>query len=137
MARLTGKDLAFTLGGTSIGAARNWELTDEMVSADATVAGDAVNSVEKLRTNWNVRFSGLLTVATPYVIPSISGASSLVGTSMAFVAKVVTADTNGLATGTGLLNSINIRAAHEDMVEISGEVIANGAALTYDLSPAT
>jgi hypothetical protein len=135
--RRTGADGVITVavdGGSAvaIGAMRSWEVTYEQGTVDSTAAGDTVDRVEPIRKRWTARFEGLLPVASPYVFPS-----TMLGVACAFVGKILSSDTNGLVIGTGLGVNLEIGSPHDNMVTIRGEIVANGADLTFDLSPAT
>jgi len=132
MAKRTGKDLAFTIGGTAVALMREWSLDDDDVNVESTAAGDDTVDRDSLRGDYTVQFKGLLEIAAPYVIPS-----GVRGTKVAWVGKIIDSDTNGIASSTGLVTKFSIKAPYDNVVEISGEIKAAGTAVSYDLSPAS
>lgn len=137
MADRDGGALAFSIGGVTVPRVRRWSFEETDVDVDSTAGGDAVVKANSLRQNYTVEYEALLNVASPYVLPGGTGASTtLVGTSVAWVARLVSGDTNGIAASTGKVNRFRIEAAYDQMVAVSGTIGANGTAVTYDTTPA-
>jgi hypothetical protein len=133
MARRTGKDGNVLLGAgpTIVPALREWTYREGTRSVDATAAGDDWDDTEALRGNFEVTFRSLLEIAGTYVIP----AQGIRGTKAAFVLEVLDTDANGLISGTGLVEEIQVTTPHDGMVEITGRIVTGGTAPTWDLSP--
>lgn len=130
MAKRTGADLAFTIATVAVSASRSWSVEDQDVAADTTAAGDPMMDSESLRGDYTVEYEALLTVASPYIL---SGAVR--GTKVAWAAKIVAADLNGIVSSTGRVDRFRIAAAYDGVVTIQGTIRAAGTALTYDPSP--
>lgn len=132
MAKRTGKDLAFTIGGTAIAVARGWSVEDNDVDVETTAAGDATVDRDSLRGDYTVEWDALLEIATPYVLPT-----TVRGTKVAWAAKIISSDANGLAASTGKVKRFRVEAQYDGAVKTSGTIEAAGTAITYDLTPAT
>lgn len=138
MADRDGGLLALSIGGTVVPRVRRWSFEETDVDVDSTAGGDAVVKANSLRQNYTLEYEALLNAVSTYVLPGGTAASTtLVGSSVAWVAKLVSTDTNGIATSTGKINRFRIEAAYDQMVAISGTIGANGTAITYDTTPAT
>lgn len=133
MAKLTGKDLAFLIGGTAVAVARNWSLEDNSVNVESTAAGDDTVDRDHLRNDHTAEFDALLEIASPYVLTG----QSVIGTKVAWVGKVVDSHTNGIVSSTSLMTRYRIEAAYDGMIQVSGTLQAAGVPLTWDTSPAT
>lgn len=137
MADYDGGLLSFSIGGVLVPRVRRWNFEQNDVDVDATAGGDTVVKANSLRTNYTVEYEALLEVASPVVIPGGSGASTtLVGTSVAWIGRLVSSHTNGIVASTGKINRFRIEASHDGMVAISGTIGANGTVVTYDTTPA-
>jgi predicted secreted protein len=132
MAKRTGKDLNFLLGGTAIAVARGWTYEENDVDVDTTAAGDAWMDRESLRGDFTVDWNALLEVASPYVLPT-----TVRGTKTTFSCELIGADVNGIVAGTAKVNRFRIEAAYDGAVQTSGTLNCAGTAPTFDLSPAT
>jgi hypothetical protein len=132
MARRDGGLCAFLANSVAVSALHGWTYTDTDVNVNATAAGDVWEDNNSLRGKFVVEADAFLDVANPYVIPN-----ALRGTKVAFVCKVLTADTNGIVSGTMLVDEFRIEAAFDDMIKIHIRGITAGVAPTWDLSPAT
>jgi hypothetical protein len=133
MARRTGKDGNVLLATVIMPALREWSYREGTRSVDATAAGDDWDDTEALRGNFEVNARALLEIATPYVIT----ASSIRGTKAAFVLEVLDTDANGLISGTGLVEEVQVTTPYDGMVEITVRIVTGGTAPAWDLSPAT
>lgn len=129
MAKRTGKDLAFTLGGVVLKVARGWSVEDNDVDVETTAAGDATVDRDSLRGDYTVEWDALLEIASPYVIPS-----ALRGTKAVWAARVVAGDTNPIANSTGKVKRFRVEAQYDGAVKTSGTIEAAGTALTWTLT---
>ncbi len=132
MAKRTGKDLAFSIGGVTVAVMRDWDLETNDVDVESTAAGDATVDRDSLRSDFTVNFNALVEIASPYVL---AGQASL-GSKVAFVGRIVAADTNGIVAGTAKLSRLRIGGAYDGLFTWAGTLIAAGTALTWDLTPA-
>ena len=132
MAKRTGADLALTIATVAIAAMRSWSLEDQDVNVDTTAAGDAMVDRESTRGDYTLEWESLLAIATPYVLTG-----NVRGTKVAWAAKVVAADLNGIVASTGLVDRFRIAAAYDGVVSIQGTIRASATPLTYDTSPAS
>jgi hypothetical protein len=137
MADVDGGTLSFSIGGVLVPRVRRWSFEQTDVDVDSTAGGDTVMKRNSLRTDYTVEYEALLFVASPYVLPGGTAASTtLVGTEVAWVARVIGAHTNGIAISTGKIGRFRIEASYDGMVAISGTIGGNGVAVTYDTTPA-
>lgn len=137
MADLDGGTLSLSIGGTLIPRVRRWSFEQTNVDVDSTAGGDTVMKRNSLRTDYTVEYEALMESAAPIVLPGGTGASTtLVGSSAAWVARVVGAHTNGIAISTGLIGRFRIEASFDGMIAVSGTIVGNGTAVTYDTTPA-
>jgi hypothetical protein len=129
MAKRTGKDLAFLIGGTAIKVARGWSVEDNDVDVETTAAGDATVDRDSLRGDYTVEWDALLEIAAPYVIPS-----AVRGTKAAWSAKIISGDTNPIASSTGKVKRFRVEAQYDGAVKTSGSIEAAGVALSWVLT---
>lgn len=138
MADVDGGTLSLSIATVLIPRVRRWSFEQTDVDVDSTAGGDTVMKRNSLRTDYTLEYEALLEVASPYVLPGGTGASTtLVGTSVAWAARVIGSHTNGIAVSTGKIGRFRIEAAYDGMVAISGTINANGTAVTYDTTPAS
>ena len=133
MARLTGKAGAASLAAATV-VLTGWELEVSSSNVTTTAAGDPSTDRAHLRNDWRATVRALLSVTPPYDVHL-----DLVGTEVALVLKILAADTNGIFSDTGLVESARINHPHDGGTELEVTVISSdGAALgTYDESPAS
>jgi hypothetical protein len=131
MAKRGTGNLAILIGGTVVPVGRGWTYEETSVNWDSTASGDGVMDRESLRKDFTVDYRALIEVANPYVLPG-----DVVGTKVAFACELISTDTNGIKSGTALVDSFRIEATYDGGAEISGRLIAAGTAPATDTSPA-
>src|SRR6478752_71259 len=130
MAKRTGKDLAFLISSTALRVQRNWSVEDTDEDVVTTAAGDPVVDRDSLRGDHTVEASGLLEIASPYLIPN-----TVRGTKTAWAAKIQSADANGIVSGTSKVKRFRISAAYDGVVETAITLEAAAVDLSWDLTP--
>lgn len=133
MARLTGKAGAATIGGAAV-VLTGWEYEASSSNVETTAAGDTATDRVHLRGDWRATVRALLAVTPPYDVHT-----DLVGTEVALVLKILSGDTNGIVSDTGLVESARINHAHDAGTELEVVVVSSdGSAMpTYDETPAS
>lgn len=132
MASITGKAGAVTIAAAGVtGKVREWSLELDAKTVDDTAMGDTWQSQVGLTNSWKASFTAIM--------PTGSGADfypASLGTDVAITLKRVSADTNPVFSGTGILKSIRLRAPAEDLMtyELTVECSA-GTAPTFDTTP--
>jgi hypothetical protein len=129
MAKLTGKDLAFTLAGVAISVPRGWSYEETDVDVDSTAAGDAWMDRDSLRGDFTVEVNALVQIATPYVLPT-----AIRGTKVAFTGKTVSSHTNNIISGTAKVGRFRIEGAYDGLFQIAVTLNAAGTAPTITLT---
>ena len=133
MARLTGKAGAATVGGSAV-VLTEWTYEESSENVKTTAAGDTYTDRAHIRKDWKATITGRIATTPPY-----DSFIDTAGTEVAMVLKVLSGDTNGLVTDTGLVERVNWVHPHDDAVEISIDIISSdgSAGPTLDESPAT
>lgn len=118
----------FTVEGTALGAARNYTLTLNQATIDATTDDDsrwADNIVG--RRDWSIDIDALYVdtdAAQIYLEEHLTAAKPAV------VTIVFTTPSSRTYGGTGIVTSITLTSAYEDAVTYSVSIVGDGAIVT-------
>ena len=144
MAKRVGATLSFLMATNTvttptsvvaISVMRGWTYEETDVDVETTAAGDTYVDRDTLRGDFEINFNALLQIASPYVIRGAE-ATTLRGQKVLFSGKILTADTNGIVSGTAKFDSFRIEGRHDGTFEISGRMRSAGTAPTWNLTPA-
>lgn len=133
MARITGKAGAATIGAATT-VLSGWTYEAKSANIESTAAGDVATGRTHLRLDWTATIRMKLNVTPPYDVHT-----DLVGTEVAIVLKMLTSDSNGIVSDTGLITKAQIVHNHDGDTELEVEVMSSdsSAGPTYDESPAS
>lgn len=128
---LTGKDGVFTAAGGAVnGKLIEVNVEDTGNNVVTTGAGDGYVTREPLTKDWKVTGTFRL-----YNQAARDVLAASVNTAIAFTYKEISTDTNSYAAGTGLLESVTLKAAYDASIDFTLTIICNGTAITYDTTP--